>query len=60
MFTPTTRAVLHSLFCTARKPSCAATMPEEQAVSIAKHGPWRPSANDTRPAATEQVDAVAA
>ena len=53
------RAAAHSCICSARKPPCDATRPLEQAVSIEEQGPCMPSTNERRPAATEQVAAVA-
>src|SRR3546814_8045007 len=51
-FTPATSARPHSRLrsdCTAR---CVATSDDEQAVSIAMHGPWTPKLSESRPEAT--------
>eukprot|EP00964_Phaeocystis_antarctica_P073781 scaffold45318_cov64-Phaeocystis_antarctica.AAC.5 len=60
MFTPATRAVMHSACCSARNPPCSAARLLEQAVSYDTHGPCSPSAKESRPTTTEHVEAVAA
>jgi hypothetical protein len=60
MLTPAASAFAHSLYCRARIAAWLATSPLEHAVSYETHGPTIPSANETRPATTEHVAAVAA
>ena len=58
--TPITSPALHSASCIARSPAWHAASAAEHAVSYVTHGPCSPSVYESRPAAIDTDEPVAA